>query len=134
MSPRVLVVGAVFLLSPLGAIAAGAFTSLHPEEAHPDPTEKHSQDPYTGFITRVQQQLRSLGFDPGPPNGDFGTKTQAALAQFQLSRTIPASGQLDEQTLAELGVARDDAQAAAGASAKPAEDKPAAETAEKPGT
>jgi peptidoglycan hydrolase-like protein with peptidoglycan-binding domain len=134
MSPRVLVVGAVFLLSPLGAIAAGGFTSLHPEEAHPDPTEKHSQDPYTGFITRVQEQLRSLGFNPGPPNGDFGTKTQAALAQFQLSRTIPASGQLDEQTLAELGVARDYDQAAAGASAKPAEVKPAAETAEKPGT
>ena len=134
MSLRIFAVGAVLFLAPLGAIAAGAFTSLHPEEAHPDPTEKHAPDPYTGFITRVQEQLRALGFHPGPANGDFGTKTQAALAQFQLSRTIPASGQLDEQTLAELGVARDDAQAAAGASAPPAEHKPVPETAEKPGT
>lgn len=37
---------------------------------------------------------------------DFGHKTQAALAQFQLSRAIPAGGQLDEKTLSELGVAR----------------------------
>jgi peptidoglycan hydrolase-like protein with peptidoglycan-binding domain len=127
MNPRTYVATAVLLLVPLGAIAAGPFTSLHPEEAYPDPTEKHSPDPYTGFITRVQEQLRALGFDAGPPNGDFGAKTQAALAQFQLSRTIPASGQLDDQTLAELGVAREDAQASAGASAPaPRQDLPAA--------
>ncbi|HWM44074.1 MAG TPA: peptidoglycan-binding domain-containing protein, partial [Burkholderiales bacterium] len=61
-----------------------------------------------GFIGRVQERLRALGFDAGPVNGDFGEKTQAALAQFQLSRAIPASGQLDEQTLAELGVTREE--------------------------
>jgi peptidoglycan hydrolase-like protein with peptidoglycan-binding domain len=107
----------LLLLAPLGAIAAGAFTSLHPEEAHPDPTEKNSPDPYTGFISRVQEKLRALGFDAGPVNGHFGGKSQAALAQFQLSRAIPASGQLDDQTLAELGVERDGADASAGASA-----------------
>src|SRR6185295_18120901 len=76
--------------------------------------------PYTGFISRVQEELRALGFDAGPVNGDFGTKTQAALAQFQISRTIPASGQLDDPTLAELGIRRHDTQdsgiASAGAS------------------
>lgn len=40
----------------------------------------------------------------GPVNGDFDGKTQAALAQFQLSRDLPASGQLDDRTAAELGV------------------------------
>jgi peptidoglycan hydrolase-like protein with peptidoglycan-binding domain len=98
---------AAALLAPLGAVAAGSFTSLHPEEAHPDSTEQVTAGPYNAFISRVQTQLRALGFDAGPVNGDFGAKTQAALAQFQLSRTIPASGQLDDQTLAELGVARD---------------------------
>lgn len=138
MNLRIFVAAAVLLLAPLGAIAAGPFTSLHPEEAHPDPTGKSSPDPYTGFISRVQEKLRALGFDAGPANGDFGAKTQAALAQFQLSRTIPASGQLDDPTLAELGVARDDAQASAGASAEPAkpaaEQKPKPEGAEKPGS
>jgi peptidoglycan hydrolase-like protein with peptidoglycan-binding domain len=104
------------LLAPLSASAAGAFTSLHPEEAHPNPAGLPTPDPYTHFISRVQEKLRALGFDAGPVNGDFGGKTQAALAQFQLSRSLPASGQLDKDTLAELDVKRDDAQASAGAS------------------
>jgi peptidoglycan hydrolase-like protein with peptidoglycan-binding domain len=109
-------VAAVLLMSPLVAHPAGPFTALHPEAAYPDPVDKPSQDPYSGFIRQVQEKLRELGFEAGPPNGDFGAKTQAALAQFQLSRTIPASGQLDDQTLAELGVTRDAPQATADAS------------------
>jgi peptidoglycan hydrolase-like protein with peptidoglycan-binding domain len=108
------VLTACLALAPLGA-TAGAFTSLHPEEAIPDPSEQISSSPNADFISRVQERLRALGFDAGPVNGDFGEKTQAALAQFQLSRTIPAGGQLDDQTLAELGVSRDAAPASAGA-------------------
>jgi peptidoglycan hydrolase-like protein with peptidoglycan-binding domain len=115
----------LFLAAPLGAVAAGAFTALHPEEA----------DPYSGFISRVQEKLRELGFDAGPANGDFGAKTQAALGQFQLSRNLPASGQLDDRTLAELGVQREEAQASVGASADSVtEEKPQPESEAKPGT
>jgi len=121
MKRLLLTVCAVF--SPVTAVAAGPFTSLHPEEAHPDPTEQFAAGPHDGFIRRVQEQLRALGFDAGPVNGNFGEKTQAALAQFQLSRTIPASGQLDDPTLAELGVARDDA-GGAGAGASASAEKP----------
>jgi len=92
------------ILAPLGVFAASPFTSLHPEEAIPDPEQPVSTGPHAGFISRVQERLRELGFDAGPVNGDFGEKTQAALAQFQLSRTIPASGQMDKETRAELGV------------------------------
>lgn len=109
-------VGALLCL-PLGAPAANALTSLHPEEAHPDSTEKVTPDPYTDYIKRVQERLHAHGFNAGPVNGDFGAKTQAALAQFQLSQALPASGQLDDQTLAALGVQRE-AQASAGASAE----------------
>lgn len=115
-SRMVLVVGAT-LLTPLGALA-NEFTSLHPEAAHPDRTphtQQVSPGPYTEFNKRVQEKLHQLGFDAGPVNGDFGSKTQAALAQFQLSVPLPASGQLDDQTLAALGVERD-ARASAGAS------------------
>ena len=55
----------------------------------------------------MQEKLRALGFYAGPVNGDIGPNTQAALAQFQLSIPIPASGQLDEQTVAALGVKKD---------------------------
>jgi hypothetical protein len=133
MNPRACVVAAFLLAAPLGAGAAGAFTSLHPEEAYPDPSQAASADPYTGFITGVQEKLRQLGFDAGPANGDFSAKTQAALGQFQLSRNLPASGQLDNQTLAELGVQRETAQApadsSAGSSTEPA---PQPQPAEKP--
>ena len=103
---------AALVLGSTGVIAADPFTSLHPEEAHPDPERPISQDAYAGFISQVQEKLKALGFDAGPANGDFGAKTQAALAQFQLSRIIPASGQLDEPTLAELGIERDETAAA----------------------
>jgi len=97
----------IALSAPLASHAAGAFTSLNPEAAIPDPVEVSSPGPHSDFISRVQEKLRQLGFDAGPVNGDFGEKTQAALAQFQLSRTIPAGGQLDDLTLAELGVERE---------------------------
>jgi peptidoglycan hydrolase-like protein with peptidoglycan-binding domain len=100
------VAAALLLVAPALTIGSGAFTSLHPEEAHPDPESPAYADPYAGFISQVQERLRALGFDAGPVNGDFGAKTQAALAQFQLSEAIPASGQLDDPTLAALGVVR----------------------------
>jgi peptidoglycan hydrolase-like protein with peptidoglycan-binding domain len=90
----VLILGAALLI-PCGAVAANG--------------------PYTDFVKLVQEALYRQGFYAGPVNGDFGSNTQAALAQFQLSRALPASGQLDDPTLAELGVERE-VQASAGAS------------------
>jgi peptidoglycan hydrolase-like protein with peptidoglycan-binding domain len=52
---------------------------------------------------RIQSQLRNAGFDPGPVDGIFGSRTQSALRQFQrgclmakefegmLSAPLPAS-------------------------------------------
>lgn len=106
MNARLLLL--IALSAPLASQAAGgAFTSINPEAAIPDPVETSAPGPYSGFISRVQEKLRELGFHAGPVNGDFGEKTQAALAQFQLSRTIPASGQLDDLTLNELGIERE---------------------------
>jgi Putative peptidoglycan binding domain len=102
------------LFAPLAAFASGPFTSLHPEEFIPPAAETGSSDVYQGFVSQVQEKLNALGFDAGPVNGDFGEKTQAALAQFQLSRVIPAGGQLDDLTLDELGVKRPEPSAAAG--------------------
>jgi len=96
----------VLLAFPLSALASGPFTSLHPEQHEPDPVGQASGDPYTDYIGQVQEKLRALGFDAGPVNGDFGFKTQAALAQFQISLNIPASGQLDDETLNALGIER----------------------------
>jgi peptidoglycan hydrolase-like protein with peptidoglycan-binding domain len=125
MNVRASIITVFLAASPFGLAHAGPFTDIHPEAAYPDPAQTASADPYTGLISRVQEKLRELGFDGGPANGDFSEKTQAALGQFQLASDLPVSGQLDEQTLAGLGVQRDAAQASAGASAdSAAEEKP----------
>lgn len=97
---------ALLVAAPALTVGGGEFTSNHPEEAYPDPGNPAYADPYSDLIARVQQRLNALGFDAGPVNGDFSSKTQAALTQFQISELVPASGQLDEATLAALGVAR----------------------------
>jgi len=127
MKPRALLVAA--LAVPLVATGQDALTSLHPEDQYPDPPAEATLHPYSELVAQVQRALRGMGFDAGPPNGDFGTKTQAALAQFQLSQNIPASGSLDDQTLDALGVRRD--QASAGATASPQPEAPGEPTEEK---
>lgn len=106
---------ALLLLAASPALADSPFTAIHPEQAIPDPDSRVQSGLYSDFIIRVQERLKVLGFDAGPPNGDLGTKTQAALAQYQLSVALPASGALDDQTLDALGIKRDEL-ASAGAS------------------
>jgi localization factor PodJL len=96
------------LMLPFAAMATSPFTALHPEEAYPDTAPLVTPGgPYDGLIRDVQEKLHRHGFDAGPVNGDLSGKTQAALAQFQLARGVPASGQLDDKTLSELGIKRE---------------------------
>lgn len=76
----------------------------------------------TAAVTTVklaQEELHHLGFYAGLIDGDLSGDTQAALAQFQLSRNIPASGALDEATLAALRVERQREDSAVAASGEP---------------
>lgn len=97
---------ALLLIAATPVLADAPFTALHPEASIPEPDSRVDSGPYSELIIQVQERLKTLGFDAGPPNGDFGAKTQAALAQFQLSVPLPASGALDDETLAALGVER----------------------------
>jgi peptidoglycan hydrolase-like protein with peptidoglycan-binding domain len=78
-----------------------------PQEAATPQERPAQQDGYAEFVKRVQIALHLHGFDPGPVNGADEGRTQAALAQFQLSRNLPASGSLDDRTLQALGVSRE---------------------------
>lgn len=80
------------------AMLAAVFTALAPAAI------AQSQGP--DLVIQMQERLRQLGFYQGPVNGDFGENTQAALVQFQLAVPIPASGQLDDPTLAALNLER----------------------------
>jgi len=99
--------GALFIGASLPALPGNPVGAMHPEESIPDNLPRiTSSGPYDEFIKQVQQKLHEQRFDAGPVNGDFGAKTQAALAQFQLANLLPASGTLDEETLRALGVER----------------------------
>jgi peptidoglycan hydrolase-like protein with peptidoglycan-binding domain len=54
-------------------------------------------------IKQAQEKLSSQGLDV-TADGVLGPKTQAAVKEFQTKEGIQASGQLDQETLAALGV------------------------------
>jgi len=114
---KLLLLAVVAALALPFAASGRDFTSMHPEDAYPDQMARMtSPGPFSGMHEDVQRKLHDHGFDAGPVNGDFGSKTQAALAQFQLANGLPASGMLDPQTLSALGVPLVDQAMAPGAS------------------
>jgi peptidoglycan hydrolase-like protein with peptidoglycan-binding domain len=55
-------------------------------------------------VKAAQQALKDKGQDPGPVDGVMGPKTQAALKAFQQAEGLTATGRLDAETMAKLGV------------------------------
>src|SRR5262245_49770646 len=55
-------------------------------------------------VRAVQQALRAKGQDPGPADGVLGPKTRGALKAYQQAEKLPATGEMDPETLARLGV------------------------------
>jgi peptidoglycan hydrolase-like protein with peptidoglycan-binding domain len=54
---------------------------------------------FADSMTRmVQEALTEKGFDPGPVDGVWGSKTKAAVMQFQESAGLTANGQVDGPT------------------------------------
>ena len=138
MDLRTLLAASAALLIPWGALAASdtpppsgeapppseeareaPVGSAPPDGTPPAGTPQAASDPYAEMNKRVQEKLQAIGLYDGPVNGEFGFNTQAALAQFQLSVPLPASGMLDDQTLAALGVKLDDSGANPSAGASP---------------
>ncbi|WP_084154687.1 peptidoglycan-binding domain-containing protein [Polycyclovorans algicola] len=57
-----------------------------------------------GLLQRVQQALKSQGFDPGPIDGILGRRTLSALNDFQRSRGLPVDSYLNVESVQALGV------------------------------
>jgi peptidoglycan hydrolase-like protein with peptidoglycan-binding domain len=49
-------------------------------------------------VTRVQKELKAAGLDPGPIDGVFGPKTQAAVTQYQKMFGLSADGIVGNRT------------------------------------
>ncbi|MGY3443619.1 peptidoglycan-binding domain-containing protein [Bradyrhizobium sp. USDA 4473] len=57
-----------------------------------------------GEIRQIQQALDKDGFKAGRTDGRWGHETENAVKQFQQSKQRQATGQLDRQTVANLGL------------------------------
>lgn len=53
-------------------------------------------------VKQMQSQLNRIGFKPGPRDGIFGPRTEAALKRFQRSRGLEPTGRFNEKTNAAL--------------------------------
>src|SRR5882724_265312 len=60
--------------------------------------------PNDDTVRRAQQALERAGYEIGTPDGQLGPRTIAAVKRFQTDRYLAVSGQLDETTLAALGI------------------------------
>ena len=56
------------------------------------------------LILQAQKQLKASGYHPGPLDGMWGGKTEAALKKFQQARGLDITGELDENTKYALGL------------------------------
>ncbi len=55
-------------------------------------------------IKNVQQALNDKGYDAGKADGVWGAKSQRAVKDFQKAQGEQPTGQLDQRTIAALGV------------------------------
>jgi len=60
--------------------------------------------PSDDVVRRAQEALERAGYEIGNPDGQLGPRTVAAIRRFQTDRYLSVSGQLDDTTLAALGV------------------------------
>lgn len=58
--------------------------------------------PRTADIEAAQEQLNTLGYEAGKPDGVVGSRTRAALRAYQLQAGLPADGYPDRATLESL--------------------------------
>jgi hypothetical protein len=54
------------------------------------------------FVADAQQKLLAKGFDPGPVDGDFGSRTRQSVVAFQAANGLLADGIVGNQTWAAL--------------------------------
>lgn len=106
------------------ALAAGNQAQQRSEAGQPAQQSQAQSGQSSEVVKQAQEKLSATGHDAGPADGIVGAKTQAAVKQFQQSKGLEASGQLDSQTLAALQIDQSGGSAATGSSASGSTDAP----------
>ena len=99
LTPFAVAVAAAFSMS---AIAADEKQKDAQSQGAQSSQQAASQSPEV--VKQAQEKLSAAGHDAGEAEGIMGPKTQSALKEFQESKGLQASGQLDQKTMAALGM------------------------------
>jgi peptidoglycan hydrolase-like protein with peptidoglycan-binding domain len=78
---------------------AGSAGKARPGMGHQGTAGMSAED-----IKKIEQALQAKGHNPGPVDGVMDEKTRQALRAFQKANNLSATGVLDQQTAAKLGV------------------------------
>lgn len=68
------------------------------------PNEQSQANLSSNQIRQAQQALDQKGFNAGRADGKLGPETKQALQSFQQSQGLQVTGQLNQQTMAKLGI------------------------------
>lgn len=85
-------------------VAQSPSSSRRASASSTTPQRGNTEKPSDDVVRRAQQALERAGYEIGTPDGQLGPRTIAALKRFQTDRYLAVSGQLDETTLAALGI------------------------------
>jgi peptidoglycan hydrolase-like protein with peptidoglycan-binding domain len=89
-------------LEVTGQLNSRTLVALGLQEAGAASPQRAAYDP--ALVRSVQQTLNDRGFSAGPVDGALGAPAREALKRFQESENLAASGELNPQTLAALGI------------------------------
>jgi hypothetical protein len=94
--------GMAFGALSLPALGWGETSDVTADMAEEDNrlAKKHHKSTSSGVkkVSQAQEQLKAAGFDPGPVDGHMGSKTRAALRDYQAAHHLPKTGKLDRAT------------------------------------
>ena len=71
-----------------------------------DDDERNDSARASDDVREAQQTLHDRGYSPGPIDGRLGSRTRAALRQYQKDENLPVTGWLDADTARRVGEAR----------------------------
>ena len=90
-------------LGPAVAIVLPGTSLVPPAWAQPSPLT-YAQPLSQAGVMAVQQRLKQTGAYGGPTDGVWGPESAAALEQFQRAHGLQVTGQLNQATVATLGL------------------------------
>jgi peptidoglycan hydrolase-like protein with peptidoglycan-binding domain len=98
---RIVLISLALATVPLSACTRTAASPAYQPAAV---TPRYEQPVSTGATYDVQRRLSELGYYRGPIDGIWGGETRTAVERFQANRRLVVTGDLNEATVAAMGL------------------------------